>query len=211
METNLFIQLGILIFSLGIFYALQTLPKKAFSKLRSKARPGAQAHHHFIKGAQFLSKARSARAKPAAVSLAKFAVDEADKALALEPRDPAAYILKAMAQTVMGHRAAALKSLDAALSPPAAKMLSDRDKGDALLKRAELQVGLNRRRRIDSAVEDLAESVRLSPDNSKAFLLLGQCYEMKGCTDDAKWAFERALEIEPTLKEAHAGLGRLFA
>ncbi|KAL0431829.1 UNVERIFIED_CONTAM: hypothetical protein Sradi_0808900 [Sesamum radiatum] len=209
MEKDVLVQLGILIFTLCIFYVLHILPKRAFSKLRSKARPSNQAHRHFIQGAQFLSRARSTKTKSTAFNLAKSAVSEADKALALEPRDPAAHILKAMAQSLMGHKTAALKSLDIALSPPAVKMLSGREKGDALCKRAELQIGLNRRRRVDSAIEDLIEAVGLSPDNSRAFSLLGQCYDMKGLREEAKKAFEDALRIEPELKEAQDGLGRL--
>ncbi|KAL3613477.1 hypothetical protein CASFOL_042740 [Castilleja foliolosa] len=189
MEKEILLQLGILILTLAIFYILQSLPKRAFAKLRSKARPNNQAHRHFIQGAQFLSRARSTKNKStAALNLAKAAVDEADKALALEPRDPASHILKAMAQSLMGHKTSALKSLDSALSPPAVKMLSGREKGDALCKRAELHIELNRRRRVDSAIEDLVEAVGLNPDSAKAFYLLGQCYEIKGLRDEAKKA-----------------------
>ncbi|KAI3462140.1 hypothetical protein Pfo_018803 [Paulownia fortunei] len=209
METDVLVQLGIVIFTLGIFYVLHSLPKRAFTKLRSKTRPNNQAHRHFIQGAQFLSRARSTRTKSTAFNLAKAAANEADKALALEPRDPAAHILKAMAQSLMGHKTSAIKSLDLALSPPAVKILSDREKGDALFKRAELHVGLNRKRRVDSAIEDLVEAVGLSPDNAKAFCLLGQCYEFKGLREEAKNAFEEALRIEPSLKEARDGLGQL--
>ncbi|GFP99160.1 hypothetical protein PHJA_002059900 [Phtheirospermum japonicum] len=209
MEKDILLQLGILTLTLTIFYVLHSLPKRAFAKLRSKARPNNQAHRHFIQGAQFLSRARSTKTKPTALNLAKAAVNEADKALALEPRDPASHILKAMAQSLMGHKTSALKSLDSALSPPAVKMLSEREKGDALCKRAELHIELNRRRRVDSAIEDLVEAVELSTDNAKAFCLLGQCFEIKGVRDEAKNAFEKALGIEPNLREARDGLGRL--
>ncbi|KAL1566797.1 hypothetical protein AAHA92_02363 [Salvia divinorum] len=206
MDKEVIIQLGILILTLAIFYLLHTLPKRA---LRSKARPNNQAHRHFIKGAQLLARARSTKTKSSSFTLAKSAVDEADKALALDPRDPAAHILKAMAQTLMGHKAAALKSLDVALSPPAVKTLSHREKGDALVRRADLLIGLNRKRRVDSAVADLEEAVRLSPDNSRAFCLLGHCYEIKEMREEARTAFHKALQLEPDLKEAHDGLARL--
>ncbi|PIN05865.1 hypothetical protein CDL12_21594 [Handroanthus impetiginosus] len=209
MEKDVLVQLGILIFTLCIFYVLHSLPKQAFTKLRSKARSNNQAHRHFIQGAQFLSRARSTKTKSTTFNLAKSAVSEADMALAIEPRDPAAHILKAMAQSLMGHKTAALKSLDTALSPPAVKMLAEREKGDALYIRAELRFELNRKRRVDSAIEDLVEAVGLSPDNAKAFCLLGQCYEIRGQRDEAKNAFEAALKIEPDLKEARESLGRL--
>ncbi|CAA3025478.1 Tetratricopeptide repeat-containing domain [Olea europaea subsp. europaea] len=209
MGTDVLLQLGIIFFTLGIVYALHSLPKRALTKLRSKARPNTQIHRHFIQGAQFLSRARSSKNKSTAFNFAKSATNEADKALALEPKDPAAHILKAMALDLMGHKNSALKSLDLALSPPAVRMLADRERGDALFKRAQLQVGLNRKRRVDSAIDDLVEAVRLSGDNAKAFCLLGQCYEMKGLRDEAKQAFQKALSIDSQLKEAHDGLGRM--
>ncbi|XP_057809004.1 uncharacterized protein LOC131023478 [Salvia miltiorrhiza] len=209
MERDVAIQLGILILTVAIFYVLHTLPKRAFSKLRSRARPNNQAHRHFIQGAQLLARARSTKTKSTSVNLAKSAVDEADKALALDPRDPAAHILKAMAETLMGRKASALKSLDVALSPPAVKMLSEREKGDALMRRADLLIGLNRKRRVDSAIADLVEAVGLSPDNSRAFCLLGHCYQIKEMRGEAQTAFQKALQLEPDLKEAHDGLARL--
>lgn len=212
MGTDVMLQLAVLIFTLCVFYLLQHLPKQALSKLRSKARPNVQAHRHFISGAQLLARARSAQYKnnkTAAFNLAKSAVTEADKALAVQPKDPAAHILKAMALEIMGHRGPALKSLDLALSPPIVKGLSEKDRGDALFKRAELQIAMNRRRRVDSAVSDLVEAVKLSCDNANAFYLLGHCYELKGLREEAEKAFVEALKIEPGLIEAREALGRL--
>ncbi|KAK4356311.1 hypothetical protein RND71_025282 [Anisodus tanguticus] len=210
METDIVVQLAILLFTLIIFYAMYNFPKHDLARLRTKNRSTNQAHCHFIKGAQFLSRARSNRSKTTSFNLAKSAVGEADKALALEPKDPAAHILKALSLDLMGHKIAALRSLDSALSPPAVKALSGGEKGDALLKRAELMVGLNRKRRVDSAIMDLLEAVKLScSDQAKAFCLLGQCYEIKGLKIEAHIAFEEALRIEPDLVAAREGLGRL--
>lgn len=203
------VQLAFLALTLAIFLVIYNLPKKAFTKLRSTNRAAAQSNRHFLVGAQLLSRARSTRHRSAAVSLAKDALAEADKALALQPRDPAAQILRALAQEVLGHRSSALRSLDAALSPPAVKSLSATEKADALVKRAELQLAVNRRRRLDSAVSDLVEAVTLSRDNAKAFCLLGQCYEHKGMREEALDAFKRALDVEPGSTLAREGLGRL--
>ncbi|CAK9169194.1 unnamed protein product [Ilex paraguariensis] len=213
MGTDMVLQLGLLIFSLGIFFALQNFSKQALTKLRTKNRSTAECHRHFVQAAQLLAKSRSSRNKTTSLNLAKSAVVEADKALSIEPKNPAAHILKALAQDLMGHKSSAIRSLDIALSPPALKSLPERERADALIKRAELQIAVNRKRRVDSAVADLVEAVRLYGDNtnrnSKAFCLLGQCYETKGLREEAKNAFAEALRIEPGSVVARDGLNRL--
>lgn len=141
---------------------------------------------------------------------ARNAIIEADQALSLSPRDPAAHILKALALDLMGHRTAALRSMDSALSTPHVKSLSAAEHVDALVKRAELKLAVNRRRRVDSAVEDLVEAVRLSEGrNTAALCSLGECYEWKEMKEKAKEAFQRALDLEPESVKAHNGLDRL--
>ncbi|XAR58160.1 hypothetical protein NMG60_11026563 [Bertholletia excelsa] len=210
MGTDVLLQLAIVLLGLCMFFMVHNFPKKALTNLRTRGRSSAQANRHFFYGAQILARARSARNRTTSVNLAKEAAGEADKALSLEPRDAAAHILKALALDLMGHKSSALRSLDTALSPPAVKSLSDKEHGDALFKRAELQVALNRRRRVDSAVADLVESVRLSPDNAKAYCLLGQCHAMKGMKDEARKAFERAIGLDPGSVAARDGLDRLL-
>ncbi|KAL3355309.1 hypothetical protein AABB24_019402 [Solanum stoloniferum] len=211
METYILIQLAILLFTLGIFCTIYNFPKQALTRLRSKTRSTNQANSHFIKGAKFLSRAKSNRSKKStSFNLAKLAAGEADKALSIDPKDPAAHILKALSLDLIGHKLAALRSLDSALSPPAVKSLSEGERADALLKRAELLVALNRKRRVDSALMDLFEALKLDcSDRAKAFCLLGQCYEIKGLKIEAHNAFEEALKVEPNLVLAHGRLGRL--
>ncbi|KAM0997381.1 hypothetical protein ACFX2C_007273 [Malus domestica] len=48
----------------------------------------------------------------------------------------------------LGHKASALKSFDAALLPPCVKTLYEKERDDALGKRAELKLELNRRQRL---------------------------------------------------------------
>lgn len=138
--TDIVLQLAIILFTLALFFAINKFPKQALAKLRSKGRSTAQSHRHFVQGAHLLARARSTRNQATAHGLAKDAVGEADKALAIEPRDAASHILKALSLDLMGHKSSALKSLDVALSPAAARMLSERERGDALFRRAELQV-----------------------------------------------------------------------
>ncbi|OUZ99744.1 Tetratricopeptide repeat-containing domain [Macleaya cordata] len=209
MNTDILIQVLLLLLGLGMVFAMHSFPKKLISNMRLRGRGSVQAKRHFVLGAQLLARARSAPNRTTALNLAKDANNEADKALSFDPKDAAAHILKALAQDLQGHKTSALKSLDAALSPPAVKSLSDRERGDALFKRAELQISVNRRRRVDSAISDLIESVKLSQENSKAYCLLGQCYEQKEMKEEARRAYEGARNVEPNSVAAREGLDRL--
>lgn len=206
MTPDIIVQLAILVLTLSIFYAIHKFPKQSLTNIRTKNRFKAQAQRHFIQGAHLLSRARSTTNRATSLTLAKSAVNLADQALSLEPKDAATLILKGLALDVMGHKSAALKCVDQALTFPAVKSLSEKERGDALFTRAELRMAVNRRRRVDSAMADLVEAVRLSEDNGKAFCLLGQCFVIKGMRNEAKDAFERALRIEPGLVEACQGL-----
>lgn len=206
------LQLAILLLSFTLVLSLLKLPKKALTiNLRSKSpRSTAQAHRHFILSAQLLSRAQSQKANPnSSHKLAKESIAQSDLAICLNPKDAGAHIIKALALDIIGHKAAALRSMETALVPPLGRLLQGKERGDALLKRAELKCGLNRRRQVDSAVVDLVESVRLSPGNGKGFCLLGQCYESKGLREEAEKAFLQALKVEPNLSAAREGLGRL--
>ncbi|KAK6923847.1 hypothetical protein RJ641_010047 [Dillenia turbinata] len=191
-------QFGVLFLSLALFFAVKAIPIEAVStKLRSKVKSSkAQASRHFLHGAHLLSRAKSTSNRANSISLAHQAISEANKSISLQPRDAAAYILKALAFDLQGHKLSAIKSLDLALSPPAVRSLADRERGDALYKRAEIQLSVNKRRRVESAMGDLVEAVKLSSDNSKAYDLLGRCYEMKGLKDEAQRAFETARKVE---------------
>ncbi|XP_021903495.1 small glutamine-rich tetratricopeptide repeat-containing protein 2 [Carica papaya] len=188
---------------------MHDIPKKLFSKLRLRSRADIQAKRHFVLGAQLLSQARSSTSRSSAVSLAKQAEAQADKAISLDPLDAAAHILKALALDILGFKSSALDSLDAALSPRVAKSLSEKEKGDALFKRAELKLAISRRGRVDPAIEDLTQAVKLSKDNVKAFCLLGECYEAKKMKEEAINAYQEALQIEPESTVARAALDRL--
>lgn len=214
MTTEIFLQSAILILTLALLYSLYRFPKQALTnKLRPKSRHSAQSHQHFLTGAHLLTRARSTSNKTTAHSLAKSAVAEADKALALKPKDAATLILKGLALGLMGHNSPALKCLDAALSPAAARGLSERERADALVARAELRMAVNRRRRgrVESVIADLVEAVGVvvGPANGRAFCLLGECYVIKGMRDEAREAFSRALEIDSGLQKAQLGLAVL--
>lgn len=210
MWTDILLQAVLILVTVFMFLAMHDIPQKFLNKLRFRNRADIQAKRHFVVGAQLLAQAKSSKtSRSSAVSLAKQAIAEADKAISLDPKDAASYILKALALDLQGFKTSALDSLDVALSNPAVKSLTDREKGDALFKRAEVKVAMSRRGRVDSAIEDLKEAVRLGCDGVRLFCLLGECYEVKKMRDEAKMAYEAALKVEPSSTVAEAALARL--
>ncbi|WJX41215.1 hypothetical protein P8452_28603 [Trifolium repens] len=182
-----------------IFLSMHGIPQKFLAKLRIQNRTGIKAKRHFVRGAQLLTQARSSKNKSRSAinNLATEALAEAEKAIELDPKDAASYLLKAMILDLQGFRTSALESLDAALSPLAAGSLAKDERGDALYKRAELKLATSERGRVDSALADLTESVILSPKNAKAWCALGECYEGKKMDEEAKKAYKEAHELEP--------------
>ncbi|KDP41492.1 hypothetical protein JCGZ_15899 [Jatropha curcas] len=207
------ILLQALLILIGIFGYLYVheIPQKALAKFREyRSRPGVEAKRHFVLGARTLSLARSPdNSHSTTISLAKKAEDEADKAISLDPKDAAVHILKALSLDLQGFKSSALDSLDVALSPLAVKSLTESEKGDALFKRAELVVGTNRSERVDAAIQDLTQAVKLNKENANAFRLLGECYEAKKMEEEAKSAYEEALKLQPEMASAKAALERL--
>ncbi|KAL1365485.1 hypothetical protein HN51_013513 [Arachis hypogaea] len=206
MATEALLQVGILILTLSLFLVMTYLRNQTLhARTRARNRdPKPEANRHLAQASRLLALARPRDAKAA--------LTEADRALSLNPREPTAHILRARALRIMGHHAAALRSMDSALWPPAVRLLSTEDRADALVERAELKLAVNRRRRIDSAVEDLIAAVELSEGervDSEALCLLGKCYESKGMKDKAKEAFRKVLDVEPDSIEARNGLDRL--
>lgn len=209
MWTDLLLQAAIISVTIFMLLFMQNIPQKYFSKLRLRSRADLEAKRHFIKGAQLFSQAESAKDRASASSLAKSAEEEADVAIAMDSKDAAAHILKALALEFRGLKSAAIDSLDTALSRGLARSLSGDERGDALHKRAALRMAMSRRGQVDSAVEDLVESVRLKGDNVNAFCLLGECYEKKGMIEEAKKAYEDGLKVQPNYSVAREALDRL--
>ncbi|RQO86822.1 hypothetical protein POPTR_002G111300v4 [Populus trichocarpa] len=210
MIFDLLLQAGLILLGVFMFLAMHNIPQKFLSKLRYRNRTDLQAKRHFVLGAQLIAQARSpSNSRSTATSLAKQAEDEANKAISLDPKDAASHILKALSLDLQGFRTSALESINVALSPLAVKSLSASEKGDALFKRAELAMGMNRRGRVEPAIQDLTEAVKLNKDNAKAFCLLGECYEANKMIEEAKEAYEEALRLQPELASAKEKLDLL--
>ncbi|PQM37993.1 uncharacterized protein Pyn_28468 [Prunus yedoensis var. nudiflora] len=211
MVKDLFLQAGLILVVVVAFLAIHNIPQKLLANLRFRFRnkPKAQAKRHFVLGAQLLAQARSAASPSSASSLFQQTLDEAEKAISLDPKDAAAHILKALALDSQGYKTSALDAIDIALSPFAAQSLTEEERGDALVKRAEIRLSMNRRSQVDSVIADLTRAVELSPENVKAFCTLGECYEGKKMTEEAKKAYEAALKVQPRLKVARDALDRL--
>lgn len=211
MVNDIAIQVGMILFTVLLFLYMNDVPGKALAKLSLwYNQTNLEAKRHFVLGAQRLAQARSPNTPHSdVISLAKTAAEEADKALSLNPKDAAAHILKALALDLQGFRLSALDSLDAALSPLAVKSLTDEERGDALIKRAQLKIGLDKVGRVDSAVADLMEAVRVGSEKDKAYCLLGECYEMKEMKEEATKAYQEAITIQPNSALARDALDRL--
>ncbi|WCJ24767.1 Tetratricopeptide repeat (TPR)-like superfamily protein [Euphorbia peplus] len=211
MMNDILLQAGLILLSIVMYLAMHNIPQKTLAKLREyRGRAGAEAKRHFVMGAQLLARARSPSIpRSHAISLAKQAEDEATKSIQLDPKDAAAHILKALALDLQGFKTSALDSLHVALSPLAVKSLTDDERGDALFKRAELVMGTTLSTRVDSAIADLTQAVKLKQENANAFRLLGECYEEKKMSQEAINAYEAALKLQPHLKSAQDAVVRL--
>ncbi|XP_055833733.1 uncharacterized protein LOC129902495 [Solanum dulcamara] len=211
MWRDLLLQAILILVTIFMFLFMYNVPQKYFSKLRLRNRADMQSKRHFVQGAQLLSQAKLAAAKDRSdsASLAKSAEAQADLAIALDPKDAAAHILKALALDLQGFKTSALDSIDVALSPLAVKSLSEPERADALFKRAQLRLAASRRGQVDSVIDDLTQSVRLKGDNVKAFCLLGDCYEKKGLKEEAQKAYQEAQKVQPNFAPAREALDRL--
>ncbi|KVI06746.1 uncharacterized protein LOC112509023 [Cynara cardunculus var. scolymus] len=209
MVIDLVTQAALILITIFMFLWMQNIPQNLFTKLRYRNRSSYSAKRHFIIGAQLLAKSRSTKDRASSAKLAKSAAEEADKSISLDPKDAAPHILKALALDAQGFSTSALEALDVALSPLTAKTLSDAERGDALFKRAEIKVKGSKRGRVDSAIEDLVESVKLKGDNAKMFRLLGECYEKKEMEEEAIEAYKGALRVDPECIAARDALNRL--
>ena len=68
-----------------------------------------------------------------------------------------------------------------------------------------------RERRIDLAIAEYEESLRIRPNYAQAYSNLGMAAELSGKPAEAAARYREALRYEPSLAEAHLNLGQLLA
>ncbi|KAH7315248.1 hypothetical protein KP509_21G041300 [Ceratopteris richardii] len=185
--------------------------KKFLGPPGDPAKRKAKARLHFSKAAQLLEKSHSSAGTPEAISLAKEADTEIDKAIALEPSDVSFHMLKSYALEQQGSLSGAIESLSAALSIDGADtVLTSPEMCDALFRRANLLLSTSKgRRNVDAAMSDLQRCIEISPQNPKILCKLGLCHEKNKSFADAERIYERVLLLDFKSQEARAGLKRL--
>lgn len=78
-----------------------------------------------------------------------------------------------------------LKSPDLAFNPPLVKSLGGKELGELSVRRAELELSFNRRRRFDSTTEAILLSCGGRHCTATAFCLLSRCNELLGFSEES--------------------------
>lgn len=208
---SLFLQLLASVAGLCVVWIAQSMSKKFLGPPRDPKRRKALARRHFDKAAQLLEKSYSSGGNlPEALSLAKEANTEADKAILLDPDNVSFHVLKSYALEQQGLLPAAVESLNTALTDDMAQGMTPSELSDALTRRGSLLLSSSKgRRNVDAAISDLQKALQLTPNNTKILCKLGLCYEKTKLYGDAERTYERALVLDFKSKDARAGLKRL--
>jgi tetratricopeptide (TPR) repeat protein len=74
-----------------------------------------------------------------------------------------------------------------------------------------LGIGLERKGKIDEAIEHYSEAVKINPNYSFAYNNLGNCLMLKGKTTEAMKAYREAVHVMPGNASAHYNLGTALA
>lgn len=208
---SFFLQLIASVAGLCVVWIAQSMSKKFLGPPRDPERRKALALRHFNKAAQLLAKSHACTGKtPEALSLAKEANTEADKAILVDPHDVSFHVLKSYALEQQGLLPAAIESLSMALSDEMAKGMTPSELSDAFMRRGSLLLSSSKgRRNVDAAISDLQKALQITPDNTKILCKLGLCYEKNKSFADAERTYERALVLDFKSQDARAGLKRL--
>jgi serine/threonine protein kinase/Tfp pilus assembly protein PilF len=138
------------------------------------------------------------RGTAAEIADPKAAIEDLDRAIALDPRLPEAYVERAMIRARMGARAAALADLGRATDLGATSAQAIQNRGMVLLELHDAA----------AALPDLERAVELDPDLVVAWINLGEARGLTGDLDGAIAACRRAIALHADTTLAWSGLGR---
>jgi protein O-mannosyl-transferase len=130
-------------------------------------------------------------------------LEQARRALDLQPDSAAAHFTFANALSRVGQTAAAVDHYTEALRLPAQVRVAEI--------RTNLGAVLEGLGRLDEALAQFEEVVRISPDSARAHTNVGNLLLQKGDPADAVGHFRKAIAIEPGYTDAHMGLGSALA
>jgi Flp pilus assembly protein TadD len=128
------------------------------------------------------------------------AIDEYEKAAAVDPRNPAVFNNLGVALRDRRRLSGAVEAFERALAldPKYEKALNNL--GVARFQQGEYQ----------GAIEVLRQALRINPANVESLTNLGMIYLLAGRHDEAQEALQAAVRLAPTLAEAHYHLGLLW-
>ncbi len=131
----------------------------------------------------------------------KGALDDCDKAVLLNPKNPAAYCNRGVIHEKMGMFSDAIKSYDVAIS-------LNRKYASAYYNRGSLLgiVG-----RYGKAIEDFNEAIAISPGLTLFYLNRAIAFKKIGKIDKAILDYDKIIEIDPDYAQAYCNRGVAFA
>eukprot|EP00775_Hariotina_reticulata_P011921 gene11921-12065_t len=139
----------------------------------------------------------------------KEAVEDFTTAIDVEPRYPDTYKRRGQARSALGDTQGALEDLEKAAklldTLPGAEQMAAGGPADCYSERGMLYQKLRDYRR---AVKELVKATDLDSSNAQAFNYLGLCRVSMGDIRDGCRAYERAIELQPEMREAWLNLGQ---
>jgi tetratricopeptide (TPR) repeat protein len=127
------------------------------------------------------------------------AIEDATKAIALDPTSPPAYLDRGIAYYDTKHYDLAIADFSKVIALKPDYVAAYNDRGNAYDDSGDH----------DKAIADYSHALVMKPDYADAFVNRGSAYEEKKFNDYAISDYKSALKLDPNLKPAQDGLKRL--
>jgi tetratricopeptide (TPR) repeat protein len=127
------------------------------------------------------------------------AIEDAGKAIALDPTSPPAYLDRGIAYYDTKHYDLAIADFSKVIALKPDYVAAYNDRGNAYDDSGDH----------DKAIADYSHALVMKPDYADAFVNRGSAYEEKKFNDYAISDYKSALKLDPNLKPAQDGLKRL--